>query len=142
MIQQKRKLFGTKYPYWVKYRICPDPYGDKTFNNIEYRADIITPNDESDVVEQSNYLTNKTFDSLKIWNEYQEGSLDLTYDSVKVSDLKRKFRIWRANIPRDSKDPRKLNRIRNPWVYLQLSKYKELDNERMEFHDLLVKYYE
>lgn len=136
------KLFGTKYPYWVKYRICPDPYGDKTFNNIEYRADIITPNDESDVVEQSNYLTNKTFDSLKIWNEYQEGSLDLTYDSVKVSDLKRKFRIWRANIPRDSKDPRKLNRIRNPWVYLQLSKYKELDNERMEFHDLLVKYYE
>lgn len=136
------KLFRTKYPYWVKYRICPDPYGDKTFNNIEYRADIITPNDESDVVEQSNYLTNKTFDSLKIWNEYQEGSLDLTYDSVKVSDLKRKFRIWRANIPRDSKDPRKLNRIRNPWVYLQLSKYKELDNERMEFHDLLVKYYE
>lgn len=136
------KLFGTKYPYWVKYRICPDPYGDKTFNNIEYRADIITPNDESDVVEQSNYLTNKTFDSLKIWNEYQEGSLDLTYDSVKVSDLKRKFRIWGANIPRDSKDPRKLNRIRNPWVYLQLSKYKELDNERMEFHDLLVKYYE
>lgn len=136
------KLFNTKYPYWIQYRITPDPYGDKTFNNIEYRADIMTPSDDSDAVEQVNNLTDKTFDHLKVWNEYQEGSLDLTYDSVKVSDLKRKFRIWRANIPRDSKDPRGLNRIRNPWIYLQLSKYKELDNERMEFHDLLVKYYE
>lgn len=136
------KLFNTKYPYWIQYRITPDPYGDKTFNNIEYRADIVTPSDDSDVVEQVNNLTDKTFDHLKVWNEYQEGSLNLTYDSVKVSDLKRKFRIWRANIPRDSKDPRGLNRIRNPWIYLQLSKYKELDNERMEFHDLLVKYYE
>ena len=136
------KLFNNHYPYWIKYRICPDPYGDKTFNNIEYRADIITPSDDSDVVEQVDNLTDKTFDNLKIWNEYQEGSLDLNYDSVRVSDLKKKFRIWRANIPRDSKDPRGLNRIRNPWIYLQLSKYKELDNERMEFHDLLVKYYE
>ena len=136
------KLFNNHYPYWIKYRICPDPYGDKTFNNIEYRADIITPSDDSDVVEQADNLTDKTFDNLKIWNEYQEGSLDLNYDSVRVSDLKKKFRIWRANIPRDSKDPRGLNRIRNPWIYLQLSKYKELDNERMEFHDLLVKYYE
>lgn len=136
------EIFGKKYPYWIKYRICPDPYGDKTFNNIEYRADIITPNDDSDVVEQSDFLTDKTFDNLKIWNEYQNGTLDLTYDNVRVSDLKKKFRIWRANIPRDSKDIRGLNRIRNPWVYLQLSKYKELDNERMEFHDLLVKYYE
>ena len=136
------KLFNTKYPYWIQYRITPDPYGDKTFNNIEYRADIMTTSDDSDVVEQVNNLTDKTFDHLKVWNEYQEGSLDLTYDSVKVSDLKRKFRVWRANIPRDSKDPRGLNRIRNPWIYLQLSKYKELDNERMEFHDLLVKYYE
>lgn len=136
------RLFNNIYPYWIKYRICPDPYGDKTFNNIEYRADIITSSDDSDVVEQVNNLTDRTFDSLKVWNEYQEGSLELTYDSVKVSDLKKKFRIWRANIPRDSKDPRGLNRIRNPWIYLQLSKYKELDNERMEFHDLLVKYYE
>ena len=35
-----------------------------------------------------------------------------------------------------------LNRIRNPWIYLKLSKTPDLPNERMEFHDLQVKYFE
>ena len=135
-------IYGQSKPYWIRYRISPDPYGDKTFNNIEYRADIIKPSDDTDVVEQINNLTNKTFDTLRVWNEYQEGEIQLQYNKFEVSNLKRKFRIWRADMPRDSKDPFHLNRIRNPWIYLQLSKTVDLANERMEFHDLLVKYYE
>ena len=140
---QYNNIYGVNYPYWITYRICPDPYGDKTFNNIEYRADIIRRATADDVIEYPDKLiTNKTFDGLRVWNEYQEGEVDLKYELFKMSDVKKKFRIWRANIPRDSKDPRGLNRIRNPWAFIQLKKDKELADERMEFHDLMVKYYE
>ena len=58
---------------------------------------------------------------------------------MKYSDFTKKFRIWRVNIPRDSKDNRGLNRIRNPWIMLELKKDTNT-NKRLEFHDLLVKY--
>lgn len=48
------------------------------------------------------------------------------------------------DIPRDKKGPDNpygLNRIRNPWIYLKLSKTPTLLNERMEFHDLAVRYF-
>lgn len=136
-------LFGETYPYWITYRICPDPYMDKTFNNIEYRADILERGTLDDVLEHSDsLLTDKTFDRLDVWNEYQEGTVDLKPDHFKVSDIKKKFRIWRVNIPRDSKDSRGLNRIRNPWLFVKLTKDTDLGDERMEFHDLMVRYYE
>lgn len=136
-------LFGEVYPYWITYRVCPDPYIDKTFNNIEYRADILEHKTEGDMLEYpDSLLTDKTFDRLDVWNEYQEGSVDLRVNSMKVSDIKKKFRIWRANIPRDSKDRRGLNRIRNPWLFIKLTKDTDLGDERMEFHDLMVRYYE
>ena len=76
-------------------------------------------------------------------NEYQHGISLLHFDKAKVSNLKRKFRIWRANIPRDTKDDsRGMNRIRNPWINLKLTKDTPGDTERMEFHDLLVRYFE
>ena len=88
-------------------------------------------------------LTNHTFDTLEVENEYQYGISHLHFDKAKVSNLKRKFRIWRANIPRDTKDDtRGMNRIRNPWINLKLTKDTTGDYERMEFHDLLVRYFE
>ena len=57
----------------------------------------------------------------------------------KYPNAKNKFRVWRADIPRDSSDKRKINRIRNPWIMLKLEKTKNT-NKRMEFHDLIVKY--
>ena len=56
-----------------------------------------------------------------------------------MSKAKPKFRIWRADIPRDTKEGRGLNRIRNPWIMIKLSKENNTD-KRMEFHDLLIKY--
>lgn len=136
-------IFGIKYPYWITYRVCPNPYTDKTFNNIEYRADIIARSTSDDMIEYpDNLITDKTFDKLDVWNEYQFGTVNLDTNKYKVADIKKKFRIWRANIPRDSKDSRGLNRIRNPWIFLKLTKDSSLEDERMEFHDLLVKYYE
>lgn len=127
-------FFGEHKPYYVEYRITPSPYSDKVFDSIEYRADVFDTLDN---------LTNYTFDTLEVENEYQYGKADLNFDKWGISNLKRKFRIWRATIPRDTKeDPRGLNRIRNPWITLRLTKDTQGDVNRMTFHDLLVRYSE
>ena len=131
---QYNVFYGVHKPYYVQHRITPSPYSDKIFNTVEYRADMFNSYDE---------LTNHTFDTLEVENEYQYGISHLHFDKAKVSNLKRKFRIWRANIPRDTKDDaRGMNRIRNPWINLKLTKDTTGDYERMEFHDLLVRYFE
>lgn len=141
------ELFGEYKPFYIKYKITPDPYGDKTFSTLEYRADMFD-------MDNNSQLTNNTFDTLKVENEYQENTISVKdikfplYSSSikdKYPDVRRKFRIWRMDIPRDRKNinnPYGLNRIRNPWIYLKLSKTPTLSNERMEFHDLAVRYFE
>lgn len=115
--------------YYVTYIVNPDGKSDRIFNNIEYRADSW----------DNNILTDSTFDTLDVWNEYQKGTTQLTNIKYKSSSLKKKFRIWRANIPRDNNN--KLDRIRNPWIYLKLSKSSE-NTLRTELHDLIVYYFE
>lgn len=129
------KLYDTQRDYYMTYKINKDPFIEKTWTNIEYRADIFnngnTPNDNA------NKIATETFDTLKVWNEYQSGTSNLMQG--KYPNAKAKFRVWRADIPRDTKEGRGLNRIRNPWVMLELRK-KNNTHKRMEFHDLLVKY--
>lgn len=129
------KLYDTQRDYYMTYKINKDPFIEKTWTNIEYRADIFnngnTPNDNA------NKIATETFDTLKVWNEYQSGTSNLMQG--KYPNAKAKFRVWRADIPRDTKEGRGLNRIRNPWVMLELRK-KSNTHKRMEFHDLLVKY--
>lgn len=130
-------FFGNAEPYYVEYRIAPDPYNDKTFTNLEYRADIL---------DSDGRLTGDTFDHIVVSDEYQSNSVDVEYSPHEPSDLKKKFRIWRVNIPRSAisqDNPYGLDRMRNPWIKVKLKKNDNLDrNEIMEFHDLLVKYYE
>lgn len=104
-----------------------EPY-DKVFNTVEYRADFW----------DDDTLTNNTFDTLEVWNEYQKGIAELSFRKNKVSNLKKKFRIWNANIPRDMNSRR--DRIRNTWAFVKLSKNKENTN-RMELHDVAVEYF-
>jgi hypothetical protein len=128
-------LFGEQKDYFVTYKINKDPFIDKTWTNIEYRADIFNTKDIQDIPNLSKdtrIVSNITFDKLEVWNEYQ-------YGSSNMSKAKPKFRIWRADIPRDTKEGRGLNRIRNPWIMIKLSKENDTD-KRMEFHDLLIKY--
>lgn len=149
-------LFGSLQGYHMLYRITPDPYGDKTFSVLEYRADMFDMSDPdyNPYMPGEGKLTGDTFDTLEVWNEYQGNKISVG-DSTsplypfkardKYPDVRRKFRIWRMDIPRDKKGPYNpygLNRIRNPWIYLKLSKTSTLSNERMEFHDLAVRYFE
>ena len=125
------KIFDQRRPYSITYIENEEPLIDKVFTNIEYRADAFDSN--------NNYLADISFDTLTAWNEYQEGSDTLVFSKYRPSNLKKKFRMWRANIPRDK--TKKLDRMRNPWLFIKLSK-ENPSNERIELHDMLVYYFQ
>lgn len=122
--------FGVYHPFYTIVIANPDMTVDKIFNNLEFR---------SDTWSKDGQLLNTTFDTLTTWNEYQEGTSRLTNILVKPSDLKKKFRIWRANIPRDKSNGR--DRMRNPWLCIKLSMEDENTNKTL-LHDIVVHYFE
>lgn len=134
-------MFKGEYtPYYsMTYRVNPDPLEDKIFTNIEYIADFYVAN--SPDLPYSFGTTGHTlspFNRLRVWNEYQEGVVEGTSLKKKYPNFEKKFRTWRVDIPRDRINHR--DRIRNPWIMLELSK-SNAPNNRMVFHNLLVKYY-
>lgn len=122
--------FGVYQPFYTTVIANPDMSKDKIFSNLEFR---------SDTWDKNGNLLNTTFDTLTTWNEYQEGTSKLTNVLGKPSDLKKKFRIWRANIPRAKANGR--DRMRNPWLYVKLSMEKENTNKTV-LHDMIVHYFE
>lgn len=141
-------FFGEYKPFWTTVVVNPDPTEDKVFNNLEYRGDTFQYNSLTGMWD---YKYDNTFDRLETWNEYQRGSILLTDVKDwgnKYSNLKKKFRVWRANIPRnttnqggDSTHRYTRDRMRNPWLYLKLTK-NIANNYRTELHDLVVDYFE
>lgn len=123
-------FFGSYQPFYTTIIANKDPNTDKVFSNIEFR---------SDSWNEDNQLVNETFDTLEVWNEYQHGISSLVNTPNRPSTLKRKFRMWRANIPRSDVNNR--DRIRNPWVFIKLSKEEENKNKTI-LHDMIVYYIE
>lgn len=120
-----------------------DPTIDKVFNTVEYRASTFLQSGEEDI-------DDIPFNTLHVWNEYQSATCSLDYNprnpSNHPSSLKRKFRIWRANIPRDGEKVgiKKLkgDRMRNPWLYVKLEYKPEIieDQNKVELQDIIVHY--
>jgi hypothetical protein len=109
---------------------------DKIFNTIEFRAD---------AWDGTNLVPTKTYDTLDVYNEYQHGKTSLDSIIGRPTSLKRKFRIWRATIPRANTTINGINgnnrdRIRNTWAYVKLSTNNP-NTYRTEFHDLSVYYF-
>lgn len=123
-------FFGVYQPFYTTIIANPDMPVDKIFNNLEFR---------SDSWDRKGNLLNVTFDTLTVWNEYQQGISKLKNTLGKPSNLKRKFRIWRANIPRAKANGR--DRMRNPWLYIKLSMEEENVNKTV-LHDMIVHYFE
>lgn len=121
-------FFGKFQPFSITLISNAEEPNDKIFNTLEWR---------SDSWEGDTLLNLDTFDSLEVWNEYQSGSSNLSISKGTPSPLKKMFRVWRANIPRDSSNRR--DRIRNTWAYIKLSK-NTLNKNRLEFHDAIVHY--
>lgn len=107
-----------------------DSVVNKTFTNIDIRADLYSKNPK--------LIKSKLFDTIRVWNEYQDtGEVPLTFTNIKPSNLKKKFRIWRLNIPRDRQYP--LDRISNTWTKIKLDLAPSEDN--LVLHDLNVVYH-
>lgn len=149
-------FFGTQYNYWTEHRVAPNPYSDKVWTGVEYRADFyngIASVAESNFDIESYYVPDVTFDKFRAWNEYQSTpETTLTRGAVDAyPDVRKKFRIWRIDMPRATKDAtynkNGLNRMRNPWIRFRLTKILDgASNTRkqdfMQLHDIIVNYFE
>lgn len=122
-------FFGEYKPFSITFVANAEEPNDKIFNTVEFRADSW---------DGDNLISNKTFDTLDVWNEYQHGTTPLTNILGHPSPLKKKFRIWRANIPRAIVNNR--DRIRNTWAYIKLG-MNTPNTYRTEFHDAIIHYF-
>lgn len=125
-----------KVTSYVDYVVNPEMSRDKVFNNIEFRADSFgLENDD-----YTRYNPNRTLDHIHVRNEFQDtGDVAL----LQYKNLQKKFRTWRAYIPRDVKEIEnyRLNRIRNPWIKMKLSYTPtEEEDNKLVLHDLIVNY--
>ena len=122
-------FFGEYKPFSITFVANAEEPNDKVFNTVEFRADSW---------DGDNLMSDKTFDTLDVWNEYQHGTTSLTNILGHPSPLKKKFRIWRANIPRAIVNNR--DRIRNTWAYIKLG-MNTPNTYRTEFHDAIIHYF-
>jgi hypothetical protein len=112
------------YPSHVIFSLNPEPYMDCVFTNINFKSEVYLNN-----VDQPNL----TLTHIKAWNEYQT-SLKEDLIVSRNGNIRRKFRDWNAEIPRDGRD-----RIRNPWIKLQLD-FENENNKKLILHDTIISY--
>lgn len=158
-------FFGTYKPFSMTLIANQEPQIDKMFTNLEFRACV-----EGDGTASGNSFTPwLPFDTLEVWDEYQHGVLSLDYKNGhdrfthgtkdNSSHLARKFRMWSCDIPRDNAPVnasteaamgikrvkvRPLDRIRNPWAYIKLTKNAAAEKSflnKTEIHDIMATYF-
>lgn len=113
----ERGVFYDRDPSVSSIRLIVNPQGDftKVFNTIEYLGQM-KDTDGNDIV-------NETFDTIRVYNEYQDtGEVPL----VNLENIKRRMRTWRTNVPRSGTE---FARIRNPYTTIELSFTNNLNKE-------------
>ena len=151
------KFFGTQYNFWTEHRVAPDMYMDKVWTGLEYRADFYRIGGDNSITEsnfdtETYYQPTETFDKFKAWNEYQS-TPETTIPQAPADaypDVRKKFRIWRLDMPRAVKDntynKNGLNRMRNPWLQFRLTRTLAGNDNKakdlMQLHDIIVNYFE
>lgn len=157
-------FFNKSKPFSMTLVANQEPQIDKMFTNLEFRACV-----EGDGTASGNSFTPwLPFDALEVWDEYQHGVLSLDYKNGhdrfthgtkdNASHLERKFRMWSCDIPRDNAPVnasteaamgikrvkvRPLDRIRNPWAYIKLTKNAAEKSflNKTEIHDIMATYF-
>ena len=163
-------FFGTQQPYWMTLVGNPEPQADKIFTNLELRASV--EGDGTLDTTTGKFTPSLPFDFLETWDEYQHGYTSLENKTGgsqfqhggDSSSLKRKFRIWRCDIPRNNalldsdrtgteaydtdeelgisrKIRKPLDRMRNPWLYMKLKKNAQASMPKAEVHDVIMTYF-
>ena len=99
----------------------------KIFNTVEFRADSYngtTP------------VADKSVDYLSIETDYQKKTEEpLVFKQYGPSNLKKKFNVWRANIPRESGT---MNRFRDVWAKITLG--GKGNSRKTKLNDIVVYY--
>ena len=84
-----------------------------------------------------------------MWNEYQEGEVDLKFTRDEISSLQGKFRTWRVQAPRANKTSHPKDRIAGNWAFIKLGR-ELLENQSMRdpiavhkmiLHNIVVSYF-
>ena len=156
-------FFDETKPFSMTLVANQEPQMDKMFTNLEFRACVEGEGVYDKIKDKFTPIL--PFDTIEVWNEYQHGKLSLsdrnghdrfTHGNLDGNaSLNRKFRMWRCDIPRDNAEvnnaieslmgikrfkARPLDRIRNPWVYIKLTKNKA--TSKVEVHDIMATYFE
>lgn len=117
-------FFDEMYPSDFTFISNENPLNDKIFTNIELRGDFRywIRNEINNNFNSLNHMVDhrRMFDTVRVWDEYQDtGDVDLRFIDDTISNMKKKFRIWRMDIPRDKDNPRQ--RIRNTWAKVKFT---------------------
>jgi hypothetical protein len=134
---QYNMFFGQYRSYWLTFISNTDPTTDKIFNNLSWRTFDYNSDEELQPL--------STFDTVRVWNDHQDtGEVQLVDTKNKPTNLKKKFNVFRALIPRDTQGMWKgkgINRIRGVLAYIKLSRVHS-NTDKMIFSDLDVDFFE
>lgn len=123
-------VFGDKkIEYYLDYQVNPDGFNHKIFTNGALRGDAINPSGER--------IKDVEVSKCEVYNEYQRSSMPLKYNRYVPSSLKKKFRGWHFDFPRENNIIK--NRMLNHWVNVKIWLGPTMLNK---IHDLVVTYYE
>lgn len=89
-------FFDHYEPFYTTIVANSEPLIDKVFNNIEFLSDSW----DMHTYAKPMVVHDDTFDAVDVWNEYQVGSHELYTKGNQLGTLSKKFRIWRATLPR------------------------------------------
>lgn len=117
-------FFGNIEKSYIILMVNPEADKDCVFNNIMYRSELYL-NDVD--------LPNETLNRIQAYHEYQNSGI-IPLQVGRNLNVRRKFREWKANIPRDGRE-----RIRNSWMFLKLELVNN-SNYKMILHDMTVYY--
>ena len=105
-------FFGQyRRPYGLKFVASPPRTNeglvvDCIYDNLSYKADVfVGPNGDDVNLGSYSYQPNESFDSINVYSMYQDGNEQLSYTDQphhQISNLRKKFGVWFARIPRFS----------------------------------------
>ena len=159
-------FFDENKPFSMTLIANQEPQMVKVFTNLEFRACVEGEGTYDNTKDKFN--PSLPFETLETWNEYQHGILTLSNRNANDrfthgkdnGILARKFRMWRCDIPRDNAKvdstteslmgikrfkARPLDRIRNPWAYIKLTKNAAKEESflnKTEIHDIMATYFD
>ena len=125
-------FYGTAFPSDITLIVMPSPDIIAIFDNLEYLSEVTL--NKKDIV-------GETLSSVQAYSEYQNtGNVTMTVGTI----AKRRMRVWRHKLKRDTISTNNLNSISNPklrnyYIFLKLTFDNNLD-KRLVLSDVVISY--